>query len=334
MELQNPTRFPAQLAILPDKDGFETLVVIWKPTWTVARERLVPAEEPLEIIQADTFYGEPGESSIHRESDLALFKPATDVVLLGHAYAPKAKAKEGLVKLTVGPVSQTACVSGDRKWGVTLGFVRISGPEPFERVPLLFERSFGGRQPAKGGKGYIGAEERNPVGTGYVRKKRRSFVDGLALPNIEDPRRRLRSPGQKPPPVGFGFVGRHWLPRRRYAGTYDAAWEANRLPLLPEDFDERMMNGAPGPLQAIPHLKGGEQVQAEGVHPRGPWRFRLPDARPSFEAHWQGSWQKLDPVLDTIVLEPDLERVSLTYRARLRIHQHFRALRAVRVKEG
>lgn len=343
MELINSTRFPAQLAILPDRDGYETLVAIWKSAWTVSGDRPVPAEEPAVITQADEFRGKPGESSVTYESDLALWKPATDIVLLGHAYAPKPKAKEGVVRLRVGPVSQSAAVTGDRKWGFRLGLVHISGPEPFEKIPLVYERSFGGAQPGKSVKegksdpaqpSYLGADERNPIGAGFVQKKQRTFVDGLALPNIEHMRKRLKSPGQKPPPVGFGFLGRHWLPRRTYAGTYDAAWEANRLPLLPSDFDERSFNGAPEGLQASPHLRGGEAVHAVGVHPRGPWKFTLPTTRPAFEAHWKGAWTPLEGVLDTIVLEPDLDRVSLTFRARLRIHTRFRQLKAVRIGEA
>lgn len=334
MELINGTRFPAQLLILPDRDGHETLVVIWKGSWRVDGGSTAPLEEPTPITQADEYHGKPGESSLSYESDLALWKPATDVVLLGHAYAPDGKAKESKVQVRVGPVAQSAIVSGDRKWKISLGVPHISGPEPFEKIPLVYERSFGGAQPGKDGEGWLGAEERNPIGAGYVRKQQPSFVDGLALPNIEEPKKRISKPVQSATPVGFGFVGRHWLPRRTHAGTYDAKWQADRAPLLPEDFDERYFNGAPEALQAVPHLRGGEPVQTSGVHRRGAWSFALPPARPVIEAHWKGDWLPLESVLDTVVLEPDSDRVSITHRARLRIHNHLRSLKAVRVKES
>lgn len=331
MELQNQTAAPAQLLVMPDKDGAETLTVVWKATYSIGRDRCLFADEQCELVAGDEHYGEPDASPIKLQSDFSPYKPGTDVVLLGHAYAPKGKAKEGRVRIAVGPVHASAQIFGDRRFAITLGFVRISGPEPFEKIPLTWDRAFGGQQLGKGGSKVLGADERNPVGTGYVKKKARSHVDGLRLPNIEHPKKRLTRPGQRPPAVGFGYVGRHWLPRRNYLGTYDAAWERDRLPLLPSDFDERAFMGAPEALQAIPHLQGNEPVRLDGVTPRGTLRFELPGRRPAFECHWLGSWQPMSPVLDTVVIEPDESRVTLAWRARLRIHNQIRRLRAVRI---
>ena len=61
-------------------------------------------------------YGEPGKSSYKREPDFAFVKPATDVVLLGHAHAPRGKATEATVGVKVGPVEKTVRVVGDRVW--------------------------------------------------------------------------------------------------------------------------------------------------------------------------------------------------------------------------
>jgi len=334
VELANRTPFPGQLVVVPDRDGYETLVVVLKGTYAVGAEGCVPAEQQAEIVAADQYAGEPGKSSTRYESDLALYKPATDVVMLGHAYAPKKGTRQMEVSLRVGPVGLKARVSGDRRWGYFITLPRMSGPKPFEKIPLTFERAFGGAQPAKDGKTIEFMDGRNPVGTGYVRKGRRKFISGLAVPNIEDPKRTLRRVGQKPPPVGFGFVGRYWLPRREYLGTYDEAWKASRLPLLPEDFDERAFNGAPSVLQAVPHLAGGEPVRAVGVTPGKPLRFDLPTWRPAMDAYFEGKWVALEPLLDTVVFEPDFPRVCLTWRARLRIHAKVRALRGVRVQEA
>ncbi len=331
MELINTTRFAGQLVVLPDKDGFETLVAVLKGTFAIGRGECVPAEEQAPIVAADEFNGKPGESSTKYESDLAPHKPATDVVLLGHAHAPKPGTRHVDVSLSVGPVKLAARVHGDRRWGYVLGIARITGPEPFEKIPLVFERAFGGVQPSKDGEGAEGAEQRNPLGVGYVKKKRRSYINGLALPNVEDPRRPIKRLGNKPPPVGFGFVGRHWFPRRRYLGTYDAAWKADRLPLLPRDFNDRAWCGAPAALQASPHLVGGEPVRAASVSANGPLDFRLPATRPTIEAHWGGSWTPLAPLLDTVVIEPDSSRVCMTWRASLRIHGRVREMRAVRM---
>lgn len=331
MELINGTPFSAQLAALPDKDGAETLVAILKGRFTITPDGCRRAEEPAVIVQADEPWGEPGQSSTRLESDLATRKPATDVVLIGHAYAPDARSQDMIVSLAVGPVRQQARVCGDRHWHYALGLTRASSPQPFDRIPLLFERAFGGSQLGPEGDDVIGQEERNPVGRGYSRKRRRAHLDGLPLPNIEDPGQRLRRPNQRPAPVGFGFVGRHWEPRRSLLGTYDAAWERDRMPLVPVDFDERAFNGAPESLQARPHLRGDESVEALGVTPTGPLRFALPALQPSFELHDGSDWRPLAGVLDTIVIEPDALCVSLTWRASANVHGRIRRVRAVRI---
>jgi hypothetical protein len=334
LELANRTPFPGQLIVVPDRDGYETLVSVLKGTFTVGSGACEPAEEQAAIVAADEPWGEPGASSTRYESDLAIFKPATDVVMIGHAHAPKKGTRQMDVSLRVGTLGLKARVSGDRHWGYFLTLPRMSAPKPFEKIPLVFERAFGGAQPTKDGKEIEFLDERNPVGTGYVRKGRRKFINGLAVPNIEDPRRPLKRLGQKPPPLGFGYLGRHWLARRQYLGTYDKAWEANRLPLLPEDFDERAFCGAPAALQALPHLVGGEPVRAIGVTPGKPLRFDLPTYRPAMDAYFEGKWVALEPLLDTVVIEPDVPRVCLTWRARLRIHTRVRGLRGVRIREA
>jgi hypothetical protein len=333
VQLTNETPFEGRILVSPDRDGAETMVTVLKGTFRIDGDHCVPAEEQAELVGADKYFGKPGESSLRYETDLSPIKPATDVILIGHAYAPKPGAKEGRVALKVGPVAQEARIFGNRRFGVTLGIPRIEGPIAFDKIPLVYERAFGGAQPDKGGEGWEGAEERNPVGTGFVKKRRNSFVDGLALPNIEHPKKSLKAPGGKVPPVGFGFVGRHWLPRRELMGTYDAKWKRDRMPLLPKDFDDRAFCGAPEALQASPHLKGGEPVAAHGVTADGqPLRFRLPEERFTMEAYYRDRWEPLEYVLDTVIIEPDDLRVMLTWRTRLNVHRHVHALKMVRIR--
>jgi hypothetical protein len=333
MELINTTHYPAQLVVAPDPEGFETLTAVLKMTLAVKGGDCAPAEEQVPLVLGDTFFGEPGESSTRLECDLAPFKAATDVVMIGHAYATKKSTRGMDVSLAVGKTARTVRVWGDRHWWLLLGVQpRRSAPKPFEKMPLVYERAYGGAQPARAKGKFEGFEERNPVGTGYVRKKRRSYVDGLALPNLEDPRRPIRRLGHRPPPAGFGFIGRGWMPRRALMGTYDDAWKEERAPLLPQDFDPRSWNGAHPALQVEPYLAGDERVRANGVSKRGRLEFTLPGLRPSFEADWLGRPHPLEPVLDTLVLEPDEMRVCLTWRARLRIHGNVRRLRMVRMK--
>lgn len=333
MEVINRTPFVAQCVILPDRDGYEQLVAVLKGTFTIGAPGCLPAAEQAPVIGGDEHYGDPETTSTRYESDCAPFKPATDVVLVGHAYAPQPGARESDVWLRVGPVGLAAHIFGDRQWSVTMGSAVMTVPQPFEKVPLVYERAFGGVQRTSGGEAIEAAYDRNPVGTGFVTGNGNARIDGLALPNIEDPRDLLKKPGQAPRPVGFGYVGRHWAPRRQFCGTYDDEWARNRMPLVPVDFDDLAWCGAPAALQATPHLRGGEPVNAVGVSPNGgSLDFWLPAIQPAIEALFCDAWTPLLPLLDTVVIEPDLERISLTWRARLRVHGRVRRLRAVRMK--
>ena len=330
MQLINETGFPAQLVVMPDPDGAETLTAVLKATWSLADS--AAAAEQVPLVLADTFHGEPGESSPRLESDLAPWKPATDVVLLGHAWAPGKSARQVDVSLTIGKTSMRVRVFGDRHWWMLLGFWAMrSRPKPFEKMPLVYERAFGGFQAARKKGEFEGFEERNPVGRGYVKKGRGNQV---ALPNLEDPRKLVGRPSDKPAPVGFGYLGRHWSPRRELLGTYDGAWEKERMPLLPEDFDPAGWNGAHPALQITPYLRGDEKVRVAGAVRGKPLEFRLPGLRPVMSAHWLGAWNDLDVALDTVVIEPDEQRVCLTWRARLNVHGRIRKLTAVRMSVG
>ena len=89
-------------------------------------------------------------------------------------------------------------VSGDRVWGAG----GPSAPEPFTRMPLVYERAFGGvdRQVAR---------SRSATGTGAIRSARgfavtRDNLDGVPLPNIEYPDELIASWDDRPRPAGFG----------------------------------------------------------------------------------------------------------------------------------
>ena len=138
MELVNTTPYSAERVVLQDKAGRDLLVVIVKCTYTIDdRGRLKPAEKQVPIQMADDFYGKPGESSVRYESDLATRKVGTDVVLLGHAYAPKGKATQVDVALKVGPLQAVVRVFGDRRWDKVMGLSRITPPEPLDRKSVV-----------------------------------------------------------------------------------------------------------------------------------------------------------------------------------------------------
>lgn len=332
MELTNTTPFAAERVVLQDKSGRDLLVVVVKCTYSIdERGRLQPAEKQVPIQMADEFYGEPGESSVQYESDLAVQKVGTDVVLLGHAYAPKGKATQVDVFLKVGPIQAKARVFGDRRWDKVLGLTRITPPEPFEKIALVYERAYGGKDFTAPDPKHHESEPRNPVGRGFRAKKSKASIEEIFLPNLEAPAHLIGNIDDRPEPVGFGFVGRHWQPRVRYAGTYDEAWTKNRCPLLPEDFDNRYFNGAHPRLVSSRFLEGNEPVEVFGASLKGLLRFTLPGRRPTVSVSIEEERSVLELNFDTLLIEPDASRISMVWRGSRDIYNRLYKVKKIEV---
>jgi hypothetical protein len=314
LQLKNRTPFKATILPLPDTDGIDTVYTVVKGTFTFARE-LTIAEEQLPVTLADEHYGEPGASSIRRPSDVCLGKPGTDVLLLGSAWAPGGRPVwQSDVSLRVGPLSKTVRVSGDRAWESGSGGSVMSWVAPFERMPLVWERAFGGSDETD--KGPV-VDARNPVGCGFRAPHGSRPVHGLRLPNLEDPTAPISSPGSAPAPACFAPVGPHWQPRRSFAGTYDEAWQKQRAPYLPADFDTRFFQIAPAGLAAPTHLQGGEWVDVRGATPDGVLQFQLPVTRVRVNYRVDGGSEARPARLYTVIIEPDAGRVVLVWHAAL-----------------
>jgi hypothetical protein len=318
-DLQNATPFGARLIPSTDRDGRDLLLVVVaaqfelpEPGYADSRLMLFRTQEPPPL--ADEFIGEPGASSLRREGQSPYTKPATDIVISGDAVAARGRpVTEMDVRIRVGPVGLDIRVSGERTWQRTVtDAVRPSRPAPFVTMPLVWERAFGGVAGSSTERRPI-FEPRNPVGCGLEVDP--DTAVNKPLPNLEDPRQLLSRLSDRPRPVGVGPVARHWQPRAGYAGTYDEEWRRDRAPLWPADFDERFFCGAPAELQARPHLAGGEAVILEGLHPNGLIAFRLPRLRLVSSSHFTDRVERRTPVLDGVLIETDVKRVTMYYRA-------------------
>jgi hypothetical protein len=336
LEVSNTTGFPAACIPHLDVDGRDLLAVVVKGSFRIRPGSPTPdpADEQAPIVWADEFYGEPGVSSIRFESDTAPPKPGGDVVLIGHAYPGRAKVAVSEVTLDVGRLRKTVRVFGDRRWEKSLGRWKASPPEPFDRIPLVYERAFGGRDETDPDPKKHAYEQRNPVGTGFAATGSRERLDGLALPNLEGPDAPVKSWKDRPEPAGFGFVGRDWMPRTELAGTYDDKWQSDRCPLLPTDFDPRFFNSGPAGLVAPKPFAGSEQVRVTGAHRRGDLQFRLPALHLAVTAWIKGSARRATAALDTVVIEPDEERLLLVWRAAIPCSREFLHISNVFIKEA
>jgi len=311
LQIDNHTPFYAVLSVLPNREAIDTLYVILKAT-LVLRPKLALAPTQLPVTLADEYYGDPTESSLKASSDFHIGKPGTDVLLIGRAWGPQGHAvPETFAHVMVAERQKTIRVLGDRVWQSDGS---PSAPEPFEAMPLVWERAFGGVHPLED---RILAEERNPIGVGFAGKRSVQELTGQPVPNLESPGEPLERQGQTLTPVCFAPTAPQWLPRRAFAGTYDEVWQRKRAPYLPTDFDPRFLQCAAPELTFDRYLLGGETIEVTGASPEGPIAFALPAAHLRVEVKVAGSIEHPPVNLETILLEPDENRVALTWRAAL-----------------
>jgi hypothetical protein len=245
---------------------------------------------------------------LRHAGELHLGKPATDLILVGHAKARDDKpVTEMSVRVQLAEREKLVKVFGDRQWQGR----QPSHPAPFVAMPLVYERAFGGVLHVPDAPSIV--EERNPLGVGLAWTHKR-MQRGDLLPNLEDPKE-LLSEGIHPAPATFGCIPSAWLPRRQYAGTYDEAWETERAPYLPTDFHPRFFNCAAEGLSFERYLQGGEPLSLEGMSERGPLCCALPACALETAFVLHGERHVQPNRLQTVLVEPDDNRLRLTFHA-------------------
>ncbi|MBW2664002.1 MAG: DUF2169 domain-containing protein [Deltaproteobacteria bacterium] len=317
--IENKTPFAFEPLFLSDEEARPLFVPIIKATYRIQKgTRLSLAEEQVPVNFDGEYWGDPEKSSCKYEPETAFIKPATDIVLIGHAYAPNPGVTKVDVSLRVGPMQRVIRVIGDRYWVKSFGITSMTRPRPFERIPLIYERAFGGWDRSHPNPDKHTFEPRNPVGTGF-RGKRGKFEEGIRLPNLEDPRHPLKGFRDRPPPAGFGFTSPHWQPRAGFAGTYDKAWTKQRMPLLPTDFDKRFFNAAPLDQVAPGFLKADVAVEVINASPNGRIFFNLPGVSPpQCRVELRGRKDYLlETRLDTVIINTDESLLFLIWRTNL-----------------
>jgi len=319
--LNNQTPFAAERTWVRDKNGAEVWLVAVKGTFDILPDGTTKlAEEQEEVIIAPNFSGDPQSSSLLNDTDLPHKKMATDVLVQGHAYAPNGTP---VIELSVGlklaNIKKVLHVTGDRLWQDTLSGVGMSSPKAFTKMPLNYERAFGGMDLTEEDEKKHDWDVHNPAGCGFSTKA--ANLIGKPVPNIEYPNDLMTSWKQRPQPAGFGPISGHWSPRVKLAGTYDVNWEKTRQPLLAEDFNERYYQSAPQDQQVSGHLKGGELVQLLNLTPGGRLEFHLPRFFLAFTTHFDGgASEDHRAVLHTVILKPDAPRMVIVWHTHLPCH--------------
>ena len=181
---------------------------------------------------------------------------------------------------------------------------------------------------------------RNGAGRGYYLDLERARLDGTAAPNLEDPTDpvtpdRLLSATtmdwiDRPvaacyePIDVFTFPRAAFLIRPAFDPPSRPVHELGTGAVFPQDLakkfdlrtlgDRRVFNSAPAGL-AVCRLDGGERVSLWNLHARYELlEFDLPDDRPRLVIEPPGvAPRELAPLLQTVLIEPDLDRVTLTW---------------------
>ncbi len=305
-QITNKTPFSTELSFHPDPDGIDTAIAVIKATFAILPDAIAVAETQLPIIKADEHWDDPATSSIRYASEICFPKPATDIVMIGHAWAPEGKpVKKSHVRLTVGPYSKTVKVYGNRYRDTLLGIKSMVGPLPFQKIALKYENAYGGSDVHKSNPDKVKNEPGNPVGKGFRMMGGSNPVKGSQLPNFEN----------SGPPAGFGYIAPDWRSRAKYAGTYDEHWQQTRAPRLPKDFNPRFFNCAHPDLITNGYLQGAEPVVIENASPNGIQHFALPKLAFKVCFVLNGQKKESPSFLDTLILEPDENRFSMIWRA-------------------
>ncbi|MBB3196751.1 DUF2169 family type VI secretion system accessory protein [Roseateles terrae] len=318
MRFTNATAWVSGWTLGFERDGRERLVVVSKASYRLPRDGETPQLLPqaVALVTADVHHGDPATTAPLHETDFAQTKPGCDVLLVGSAWARNGRpAPRVPVLLRVGRMEKMLTVTGPRQWQGRWTGTQAGDPAPFVQQPFSYDQAFGGRQLAEDGQTAVGQCDRNPVGVGFSLSP--GQLDGQPMPITEEVEHPITSARNDWRPMAFGPIGRHWLPRRQYGGTYDEAWQRARAPFWPDDFDDRYFQSAP-PDQVIDPPSGNEEVVLQNLTPDGLRRFRLPETRvPVLFIPHRGRDYRMDARLDTVVFEPDAERFTLTWRATL-----------------
>lgn len=332
-------------ALVPGQrpDGQPILAVLLKRTFEIVPDGdCRRAGEDAPLFGGDVHWGDTLNSTVRHECDLVPFRLATDVYVDGAVYAPGGRAvRRCEAMLRVGGHERLLSVSGERS--VALAGTRpvFSEPEPFERMPLRYERAYGGID-VRSQPGASWPYPPNPLGRGFVIGADAAALDGLALPNLEDPARPLSPDNlavgrhdaweRQPEPANFGCYPRTAWYRARFAGVmpadraFERATRAHYAKLVPPeardayvdngfaDMDFRFFSAASAGL-AIPYLEPGEPIVTRSLVPEGELAFALPADRPRLRIDIGEGGVEPTVVVHTVLLRLDERRVDVTWRA-------------------
>lgn len=298
MQLVSLSPFPALLLPWEPDAGQASLTVVVKVTARLVHDgEAVIADEQIPIGGDETWDDAP-LATLFYPSDRAPLKPRTDLMLVGHAYAPGGAPVDRLdVRVTIGDFQKALSVRATRTWTATAAGVATGPPELFDRMPLRYERA--------------ALSQDNPAGVDPSAPP----VPGVPVaPNLEP-----SAPGA----AGcFAPIAAAWRPRRRLLGEAGRFWAlaletgARGPEPAPRGFDFGYFNAAP-PDQQTSMLRHRADIELVNLHPSHPvLRTRLPAVRPQAFRVDPRTRRPVEIVLrcDTLWIDTDRALACLVWR--------------------
>jgi hypothetical protein len=301
--------------------------VVWRPAhghlaFTVvckATFELSPGVSPLADVQEPIFEADAwttSGTSLRLTTDLVPFKQRPEVLVVGHAHAPRGQAVASLVaRLVVGEVDKSILVVGDREISPD---GRLGEPTPFVQMPLVWERAAGGPNtdnPA--------GKPMNGLGTASSR---------ASAPNLYS----LNAPsvgGQSTfIPIGFAPIAPQWPSRLACLRRHTHHWDVSRWyeRALPADIDLAFLNAAPSDQQRATPFGSEDSIYLENLHPELPrLSTRLAPFVPQATVYRASGTEQLKLRCDTLTIDTDRGLAMLVWRAHVLVDETGQAARVV-----
>jgi hypothetical protein len=336
-----------EVLVLPGtaENGRHVFSVLVKRSYQIVPGKAaVRADRGTPMVKVDVYYddGDAETSTVRHETDLVTYKLATDFVVVATAFAPDEQPVTQMnVGIEVAGFGKVLRVTGDRRCVYRADQLpEFTDPEPFTEMEIRYDRAYGGEDIVSD-PNLPFYYPRNHRGKGVAVRNIPEVVEGLALPNIEDPDDLLTPErviigaydrwNPQPLPAGFGWYQRTWYPRCSFVGAVpglmdpDTVMREEELGLVPKgqialarqfklpSFDLRFNNGA-SLGQTFPYLRGDEPVRMRGLTRDGVLDFWLAGDTPRMTLDVGDGPTTLDAVLHTVTVRPDEMELDMVWR--------------------
>lgn len=286
----------------PDAQLIVTIAV--KATFAVVDGMLIPDPNQIPLWEGDQEWeGWPVLT------DLTPLKAGCDLIVLGDAVPPGTDPVPMMnVDIRVGAFARPLLVWGDRRWQRGPDGWRPSPPIAFSRMPLRWERAYGGASRSPIGEHAVSGN--NPIGRGFQLIDDAGILASTNLPNVEFPGLQMKTWSDTPDPAGCGYYPATWGLRLRNGVEVGADGAAQVKPVF---FNQAH------PSYILEDFPEGERLVISGMTGDGP--FVAPLSRPKLKATMVsvlGSSDELPLRWDTVCAIPSQARVFMIGRCAFR----------------